>query len=166
MATNKIPTLYIAAALLVPTVVMTGGRYFGQGASQSQAGTVTPVAQVQTLPSGAIDVILAKKTLVETSDSPSPFYFEESQDGVFQNPMELIEDQRNFTPQLGTPEFRLSTILPHKTNPLAIINSKPHRIGDVLVVGWKLVGIDGDSRTIVIENAEGEKITVGLAQKP
>ncbi len=166
MAMTKIPTHYIAASLIVPTVVMMSGRFMGQGASQAQAVTITPLAAVQSLPDGAVDLIRDQKTIVKSSNVRSPFYFEEEQEGIFSNPMDLIEDQSTYTQQIEMPDCKLTSILPHKTRPLAIINAKPYRIGDVVFDGWKLIEIDGDSRTIVIKHIDGRKLTVGLAQEP
>ncbi len=61
--------------------------------------------------------------------------------------------------------FAVSSILPHPTRPLAVINGKPYKIGDRVASGWTLTLIDGDTRSIVIKNASGVNKRISISDR-
>lgn len=167
MAKTNIPTTYIALGLLVPSTVMMVSRIVGQGASKAKADTIAPMTQITPMPQD-INLWAHRQIPIEPTAQPdSPFWYEETPEGLFPAPMEIGNDQTQVVDTGLTPaDIRLTTILPNKSNPLAIINDKPCRLGDYVYGHWELLEINGKNRTIVLQNPEGKKMTIGLTKDP
>lgn len=167
MARTNIPTTYIALGLLIPSTVMMASRFFGQGASKTKADTIVPMTAITTVPQG-IDLWAHRQAIVDSNTQlESPFWYNETPEGLFPAPLEMGENQPEIADMgLSPSDIRLTTILPNKSNPLAIINSKPCRLGDYVYGHWELLEINGKNRTIVLQNPDGKKITVGLTKEP
>jgi hypothetical protein len=52
----------------------------------------------------------------------------------------------------------VTSILPHPKNPLAIIDGKPRRVGDVMDSGWTVLSINGDDFTVTLRHKTGKEI--------
>ncbi len=91
----------------------------------------------------------------------SPLWFVEIEHQLAE--MTQIEKPKNVG-AVPDPVFVLSAVLPSRTKPLAVVNGKPHRAGDVVVPGWRLKSIDGASRSIVMEHDSGRVVRVSMSQ--
>lgn len=166
MMNDNTPMVYLIAGVLVPGAVMFGARFVGQAPSMSGA---------QTVASTTSDIVQFPEVLLLETDSldeemiatqiESPFWFEEIVVDTFEELFQPLVDPRG-TMQQSLPEFKVTTILPHPKNPLAIINSKPHRVGDEIQGGWELMGIDGKKRTVTLVHKSGKLMTLSLIKKP
>lgn len=166
MAIYRTPLTYVLVGVLMPGSVMLGARFIGQATPETIAESMSPDPS-QNIP--VIDIQLDNldpRTDSSPSDhAQSPFWFEEIALEPFIEPA-TAQPQAN--PIVGDriADIHVTSILPHPKNPLAIINSKPCRIGDELDGGWKLLSISGDARTVTLINKSGKKLTIGLTQKP
>lgn len=164
---HKVPVGYILAALMVPSIAMIGTRYMGQGASQSQAGVVkfeTP--KLAAFPSISLASSNEGVELGSIPEISSPFWFQEVIDDLYVNPIQIDDPYQPQQTQNLIPDFQVTTILPHPKRPLAIIDSKPRKIGDEVAEGWELIAINGQNRTVLLVHKSGKRITLGLAKKP
>lgn len=60
------------------------------------------------------------------------------------------------------PAVNVSSILPSPRNPLAVIDGRPRRVGDILPSGWKVLSINGEDNTVTLQHSTGAKIRTGL----
>ncbi len=161
----SVPYLYLFMGLAVPGSVMFGARYVGQASSVTKAGTAAfevpemiEFPDVHLLSTGHSD---AKERL---GNIESPLWIDE---GQYEDESDLFaslpESPRSFREEVF--DGNVTSILPHPKNPMAVINSKPHRIGDELEGGWKLVGINGEDRTVILMHESGKHLVVELTKK-
>ena len=163
--THKTTSMYILIGVLAPGAVMYGARFIGQAPASVQAEqfeVLTPRTNNFT-----DTVLLSHVDIMEPGKSEvvqSPFWFDVEDYNTVVNPFEGMLETQPF-PQEPEAQIVVSTILPSSKNPLAVINSKPCRIGDDIEGGWKLIGIDGDTRTVLLLHESGKKKSVGLTKK-
>lgn len=159
--------MFTIASVVVPGLVMLGARYFGQATSQSQASSELAVPELL-----AFDFVAHAPSFGGTKASnlsedliESPFWYEQS---VLEPilPISIMPTDPTPMTQGLDMSFEVTTILPHPQNPLAIINSKPYRIGDEVLDGWVLLEINGDERTVILIHQTGQKLVVSLAEMP
>ncbi len=160
------PMVYLIAGVLVPGAVMFGARFVGQAPSTSGA---------QTLATTTSDIVQFPEVSLSEADSPdgesiatqiqSPFWFDKVVVETFEEPFQPLVNPRKQI-QESLPGFSVTTILPNPKNPLAIINSKPRRVGDEIQGGWKLMGIDGKNLTVTLVHKSGKSMTLSLAKEP
>lgn len=166
MTNEKVPSVYLLAGILVPGIVMFGSRFVGQAPSTSNAQPVEQVVpNVIDFPVVSLNIEAQESRLQGVQSIISPFWFEEIVENPFPAPFEALENPLQSV-QAGSPDIRVTTILPHPKNPLAIINSKPHRVGDVITGGWKLVKINGPKRTVTLLHTSGKQMTLSLSTNP
>lgn len=160
---NKVTSMYILAGILAPSAIAYGVRFVGQAPTNAQAEQVSfEVPHDMLFP----DVVLVSDSELESSvDSESiksPFWFEVEEYSSYMDPFEHNIDPEPVSHDIGV-DVVVTSILPSTKNPLAVINSKPCRIGDEIEGGWKLVGINGTKRTVLLLHISGKKITVSMA---
>lgn len=159
-------SLYLVAGVVLPGAIMFGARYFGQGTSNVKANQAsTPIPKMVVVPDVSL---IAEQDIGDQHDTDqaieSPFWFEVEDFNSLLDPFaNLLEPDPGQQPM--EMDFSVSTILPSAKNPLAVINSKPYRIGDDVGYGWKLEGIDGKKRTVVLLHNSGKRITLEMATK-
>jgi len=165
MTKHKTPSTYILAAIIMPAMVMASARFIGKAPAESKGSPiVSPPAEFISFPS--ISLAKTDRTLTRNVDSPikSPFWFEEI---IFDN------NQANSDPentdikpiiQEHIPAIVVTSILPNSKNPVAIINAKIRKIGDDIGDGWKLIEINGNSRTVTFSQKSGRRFTVALSK--
>jgi len=155
MALNQLSTrvLYFGG----PIVLFVGVRFLGGGPQSTHASSLSSPLDQAPLPvlnlAGGPEASPndGQAVLLSVQSKLSPFWFDQQ--------IEAPVEHSNPGPEqvdLGGPRVLVSSILPHPTRPLAVINGKPCRLGERVVPGWKLTEIDGDKRTITISNALGE----------
>lgn len=156
MVLNQFSTrmLYFGA----PIAIFIGVRFLAGGPQSSHASTPAGVLNNAPLPQLVRTPQTAPQpdgTVVAASIQAklSPFWFDQQRvapviEHTQQDELEVID--------LGGPQIQVSSILPHPTRPLAVINGKPCRLGERVAPDWKLTSIDGDARTITISNSHGE----------
>jgi len=159
--------MFTIVSVAVPGLVMLGARYFGQAPSQSQAYSEFAVPELL-----AFDFVAhappedgTKASDLSEGTIESPFWCEQSASEPIFTTSLMPTDPMPMTQGLDM-SFEVTTILPHPQNPLAIINSKPHRIGDEVLDGWVLQEINGDARTVTLIHHSGQKRVVSLADMP
>lgn len=154
---------YLLAGVLVPGTVMLGIRYFGQGATQSQASAIPFVMpDLVLLPEIPLASSSADQSIQIDRVIDSPFWFEDLSKAGMDSSIFNITGPVDSDIEDELFGISVTSILPHPKNPLAIINSKPRRIGDDVMDGWKLISIDGKSRTLVLRHVTGKRVTLGL----
>lgn len=88
----------------------------------------------------------------------SPLYTE-SVDDIDRSFFVDIDEPVAERPQQDTiSSVQVTSILPHPKNPLAIIDGKPRRVGDVLDSGWKVMSINGEDFTVTLRHRSGEEV--------
>jgi hypothetical protein len=163
MTTHKIPMSLIVVCLVLPTAGAYGVRFIGKATTESHAmqnDENKPVASMllsQEWDSNVLAVMNEKQT-----DLQSPFWFEEQVAEIFDNVIEYEQPQEQFSDPV-IQNITVSSILPHPQRPMAIVNSKPARVGDEIDGGWKVAAINGAKRTVSFVHSSGKQITVKLA---
>lgn len=164
MQLNQLSTrvMYFGA----PIAILIGIRFIVGGPQASQASVASNTLERAQLPdlSATITTESPKvngRSVVESMQRQiSPFWFDQRIEVV--NPEYSMPDEPTEQYPSG-PELSVSTILPHPTRPLAVINGKPCKLGERVAPGWKLTNIDGNARTVTITNALGESKTVAIS---
>ena len=145
---------------------MFGARYVGQAPSETKAGpAVIDTPRMIEFP----DVSLSSPNLLGSQSSEneilSPFWFDETKYvDEFDLPELVLEPTGTVLETL--PQITVTSILPHPKNPMAIINAKPYRIGDEIEDGWKLAGIVGDTRTVILVHRTGRRMVIEITKNP
>ena len=158
---------YLIAVALIPGVVMFGVRYFRKAAAQRQASSIpfmmpelVLLPQISLVPSSAIHM----NQIAVSIDSP--FWFEDMNRDKIDNSVHHIPTNASHRIEDELDEISVTSILPHPKNPLAIIDSKPRRVGDEVLECWWLIAIEGRTRTIVLRRVTGELVSLGLTDVP
>jgi hypothetical protein len=166
MPIAKSPLIYILVGVIAPSAIMLGARIIGEGPKESIAQSIPNYAS-EIVPYTDNEAIGSENANVETERVvvQSPFWFEDTQYNPF---IDSSDFQQVTQPEndVSIAQVHVTSILPHPTNPLAIINSKPCKIGDDITAEWKLIGINGNARTVTLVNSSGKEITVGLIKRP
>lgn len=92
----------------------------------------------------------------------SPFWFEEEELVMTEEPLDIPPEYQAMTEP--DPEFVLTTVLPSKNNPLAVINGKPHTTGDEIAKGWTLYKIMGKERYVILKHESGRRVKVQMSR--
>jgi len=164
MARAKSTMPYILAGLLVPGTVMFGARYIGQGPSISNAQVVAPaLPEVVQFPEISLVNTMRLSSVQDDRGFESPFWFEDITLSEYTNPFEVPLDPKPSVDNL-LPEIVVTAILPNAKNPMAVINSKPRRVGEEFDGGWQLIGIDGQNRTVILLHTSGARKVVALTK--
>lgn len=166
MAKHRPPYLHLLIGALVPGSVMVGARFVGQAPAQSAAYTISlDEPDFVVFPDVELSTTEHDELLDPEVEIHSPFWFDETKYDEYSEPMEsLPEEMRQVRER--PPEVMVTSILPHAKKPMAIINAQLFQIGDEVVDGWKLVGIIGDSRTVILMHKTGKRLTVELTTDP
>jgi len=159
--------VYVSLGCIVPGFVTYSVRYLGQGAAKTNA-MVTTGEITETIDFPELSVSMDHS--IELSDEAghervglsSPFWFEEFNEELYVDQYEVSDEPRRPVED-RLPELLVTSILPHPTNPLAMINSKPHRIGDEIEGVWKLTAIDGVARTVTVVHKSGKSVTFKMS---
>ncbi|MBL4591525.1 MAG: hypothetical protein JKY96_06150 [Phycisphaerales bacterium] len=153
----------------VPTLAFIAIRVFMGGPQSVQASEGLTTETDAPLPSMVIGEtstdtgVSAREVCEGIHGHLSPFWHDEL--------VEIQEPQIEYPVeyQPGTeriiPIFEVTSILPHPTRPLAVINSKPYRLGAKIFPGWTLTAINGDQRTITIKGPTGEIQVVPISRR-
>ena len=165
MSDQRSTRLYILIAVLAPTATMFASRYIGGAPSLAQADEsamgVDPFAfSKQPFPT------LSPATDIKLQASGSPFYFEPvyvARPDRFpaEEPVEIQDDDG-----VPAPTVTVTSVLPHPKNPLAVIDGKPCRVGDVLPNGWKIQSINGSDFTVTLIHSSGKRYRARLKKTP
>ncbi len=160
----NIAYFYLFMGLAMPGSVMFAARYVGQGSAVTKADTnFAQMSEMVKFP----DVHLLgdeHANLAKNHDKiESPFWIDE---GMYEEETDLFALLPESARKNHEAYFdgHVTSILPHPQNPMAIIDSKPHRIGDELGGGWKLVGINGENRTVILMHQSGKHLVVELTK--
>ena len=156
--------IYVLVGVLGPGLVTVGARYLGQGPATSGAQTIVQDAQGPVhFPEISVSLGHAVAGEQGADEIVSPFWFQEFNESLFADP--LGSEMHDGGGQVGElfSQVVVTSILPHPTRPLAIINSKPCKIGDEIDGQWKLVEINGSARTVTLVHKSGKQQVVELA---
>ena len=159
---NRVNPLFLAA-LLAPTLCAIAPQFVGSGVRNVRAAETKSTPQ----PTVVVPFELASSDHESVANMliDSPFYFEQ-----FKSPAEPIARpdvpaRPQPTGPATLPEVHVTSVLPNPKNPLAIIDGKPHRVGDTLESGWTVMSINSDS-TVTLKHTTGATIRVGLKNRP
>ena len=146
-----------AACVVVPALCVLGSQFVGSVPSSAHAGESTKF----TPPTQRVAFSYAPRsheTVTERAIT-SPFYFDsvERFDPIPEFVVPLEPRPRN-TGSQALPPVNVSSILPHPKNPMAIIDGKLRRVGDMLDTGWKVMSINGDDFTVTLRHESGKEI--------
>jgi hypothetical protein len=64
------------------------------------------------------------------------------------------------------PVFTLTSVMPHPSRPLAVINARPRSVGDEIAPGWILTRIEGDTRQVIVTGPDGRSHRVRMSSAP
>ncbi len=92
----------------------------------------------------------------------SPFWFQEEELFMPEEPLDIPPEYQSMTEP--DPEFVLTTVLPSKNNPLAVINGKARSTGDEIVKGWTLYKIMGNERYVILKHESGRRVKVQMSR--
>ena len=141
---------------LIPVGGVVLARYIGQGPSSASASVASEPVAFPRLPS-VVPVPLRDDAVI--AGLGTPFRIEAE-------PMPRLEfpTPNSDTPKpSGTPDFTLTTVMPHASRPLAVINGRTRSIGDEVSPGWFLRAIDGDARQVLIEGPDERSVVLRMA---
>jgi hypothetical protein len=152
-------------AFIAPTLCVVGVRLLGSGAAHANASEPVVPKQVFTFP--AIEDPRRTLDTIDYTQFNSPLHFDQVYAEAQPQP-QLDQAPRVPVPrvELRLPEFSVTSILPSPKNPLAVIEGKPRRIGDMISDGWIVESINGDDFTVTFVHDTGKKIDVKLSKKP
>ncbi|HYD00969.1 MAG TPA: hypothetical protein VEB22_07050 [Phycisphaerales bacterium] len=172
----KPQSLIAAAALLAPmALVQTVRMAFGSGPSQANA-SVNPVQSTVTPPpaeSARAPIVTPKQRaaiehLASRRDQitiyTSPFNHLVAQGAALTQPTPSIEPTPGSTEPIAAaipPEVRalsLGALMANDHGPFAVISGKVRTIGDVVVPGWTLTGIDPEARRVTVTSDAGTAV--------
>ncbi len=149
------------AAVTVPSLCVLGSQVIGDAPRSVQAhdevAFLIPAQMFSVASVGSEIEAFTEKSIT------SPFYFDE-----IEPYMEEVQVVDTFVPRArpATPEslpaVRVTSILPHPKNPLAIIDGKPRRVGDTLDSGWTVMSINGKDFSVSLRHTTGKEIREGL----
>ena len=146
--------------VLTPTLAVLGFQRFVAPPSEARAsdGAYEFVA----LPDvSGVDLSERERSASLGSAQGSPLWFVEVEHRLAAIPeIEASEGER----AVADPVFVLGAVLPSRTRPLAVVNGKPHREGDVIVPGWRLRSIEGDGRSVIMEHESGRVVRVSMSR--
>lgn len=148
------------AGLLVPAMAI--GAFHLFMSEPVHAGASTADTQFHTLPvipEWSSDQAGAEPTAFKVS---SPFWYEEEELLMPEEPLDVPPEYQAMSEP--DPEFVLTTVLPSKNNPLAVINSKPFSPGDEIVKGWTLYKIMGQQRYVILKHESGRRVKVQMTR--
>ncbi|MCA9304620.1 MAG: hypothetical protein KC996_10910 [Phycisphaerales bacterium] len=150
-----------------PIAIFIGVRFLAGGPQSSHASTLPAKLNQGPLPKllGETPDDAAQKdgqaVALSIQTKLSPFWYDERAELTS---FEYTEPEELEPVDQGGPELHVSSILPHPTRPLAVINGKPCRLDERVAPGWKLTKIDGDARTITITNTLGETRVIRISK--
>ncbi len=159
--------ILLAVGCTAPGLITFSMRYIGQGAASTHA-MVADFESAESVDFPAISVSMGEAHAHPHVDGHdhgavvSPFWFEEFNEELYVDQYVVTDEPRGPVEE-RLPELLVTSILPHPTNPLAMINSKPHRIGDEIEGVWKLTAIDGVARTVTVVHKSGKSVTFKMS---
>lgn len=141
---------------LTPVTGVLAARYIGQGPANAGASTQTEAPRFPRLPARVTapvhdDAVTAALT--------TPFRIEAEPMPRLEFPAPTFEPPK----ASGVPVFTLTTVMPHATRPLAVINGRARSIGDEISPGWFLKAIDGDSRQVLLAGPDDRTVVLRMA---
>lgn len=140
---------------LTPAAGVFGARFVGQGPRPISAA---PVITVVDLPAFAVRAGPDTQQ-TDFGQLRSPFRVQTEPIA----PALILPEIGKPAPKIeGIPEFLLTSVMPHSSRPLAVINGRPRSLGDEVVSGWTVTGIDGDARRVVLTGPDGRTVSLGM----
>ncbi len=152
--------ILLTAGVMFPALCVFGSQFLG-GMTRTVNAGVTPAMSE---PHAVDDFSFNEPDFEDVTSNAilSPLYSESvvtiDQSFYADIPEPVVQRPR----QEPDPTVSITSILPHPKNPLAIINGKPHRVGDVLESGWKVMSINGQDFTVTLRHSSGKEIREGL----
>ena len=147
------------AGLLVPVLAVIGFQFFMDEPSKASAS----MSDTQFLPLPVVPEWSGEQPPLDVNpNSSSPFWFEDVELQVQTIPMlPKPQVQEEAEPD---PEFFLTAVLPSTNKSLAMINGKPHSVGDEVVKGWTLIKIAGKERYVILKHTSGRQLQISMHQ--
>lgn len=150
--------IMLACALLAvtPAAGVVGARFVGRGPARASAAepvSMTPLPEIPPAPPASDpDRFLALRSPfpeVTLPAEPAPI---------------LVVDAPGEPAIPNTPDLALTSVMPHPTRPLAVINGRPWTTGDEVAPCWTLTSIDGHERRVVLTGPDGRLIALTMRQ--
>ena len=151
---------YLAAGIMFPALCVLGSQFIGSGTQSANAGVPVLMNELQVVDGFRFE----EPQIVDVTSRAirSPLYTESVAQIDQSFYVDIPEPVTKPPQQDSIPSVQVSSILPHPKNPLAIINGKPHRVGDVLESGWKVMSINGQDFTVTLRHSSGKEIREGM----
>lgn len=152
--------ILVLAAIAAPPAAVVGVRFLGSasavvsGAPLRVEADPISVIELNTLRGDARGAAIASRSAaLADTDVGSPFAAAPVDRP--EQPVDVVEAERR-------PSIVLTAILPNKRAPLAVVDGRPHGIGDVVRPGWRLDAIDGAARTITVRHESGARAVIPM----
>ena len=159
-------------AILAPVLTVLLIRYAGP--EQSLAGTMVDPYEVPAIPTvpsfgtepeGILGAAAAHaRRLFEAGINGDPFPASEvavaTPDSL--RHADAPTPARMAPPSMELPDLRVTAVMSRRGGAIAVINSRICAVGARVAPGWTLDAVDEQSRTLVIQHADGRRVELGL----
>lgn len=160
-------TALVACGLVLPSSAVFLSGLLGTGVSELQAGTVGTEIHMPSVPEA--DLTRDVEGWDTNNQTPSPFWVEPGSGDP--EPTNISEE---FNPGpvapaakiMSTDRFTVTSVMPSAHTPLAVIDGRPRRPGDVLDGGWRIEQINADDHTVSLVHPSGARARIGLKNTP
>jgi hypothetical protein len=164
------PVLFAAVAA-APVVAVMGMRVLspvrGPSAALGSDNLMTPPVQLYSPPKTPAEAFALVRTydgVLSAGFGPSPMISKAPPKPV--KPLVEAKPPAQQQPEPQKPAeqvvLAVTSIMSRSGNPLAVINGRPRRVGDVLPGGWTVHEINGEEGQVVVRSETGEQATLKL----
>lgn len=143
----------------IPTLALVGSHFF---AGAPTSATAAPTRSAESLPD--VTRFIEPTVATEAGSRAEPVL----PDGVFHIARNVADTVAEVLPPVDNgkptlPPMTLSSVLPSASRGVAVIDGRPVRVGDSPAPGWCILEIDGQSRSVVLVHASGERARLTMA---
>lgn len=157
MTTELITKVASFAAFGLPISIVVAARFVGAAATDARASVSIPPTSLP-----EIEPSVTQPFFFDAATVTSPFWGE-SESRVAEPNVVTIPTESQIVRDAPI-QIKLTAVMPSARSPLAVINGKPCKIGDMVAPQWTLTAIDGDSRTVTISSASGQERVIKLSR--
>lgn len=157
----------VACGLVLPGAAVLLSGLMGTGVSQLQAAVVVDETRLPIAPEA--DLARVVEGWNPDARIASPFWVEPITAGPVANQSQQPTDPTpdNPAPMVRAADsFRVTSVMPSARNPLAVIDGRPRRVGDVLDGGWKIEAINAQDHSVSLVHPSGNRARIGLKNTP
>ena len=157
----------VACGLVLPSSAVFLSGLLGAGVFELQASTVGTEVHLPSVPDADLTRVVEGWNI--NNQTRSPFWVEPRSDEP--NPTNISEQ---FSPDTIDPatkiisadRYMVTSVMPNARTPLAVIDGRPRRLGDVLDGGWRIERINAVDHTVSLVHPSGARARIGLKNIP